>query len=81
MKCLLALGELTSPEGFCHGFNILSEETGIERRKVRLSVRRLARKGFAEYHKGLWNEHSGEPAGAGYCITFEGQDVLKEPKQ
>ena len=76
-KCLVALDEISTPDEVCCAFSPVIEKTGLNRREVRLAVRRLARKGLAEYHKGLWSE-DGEPAGAGYCITFEGQDKLKE---
>lgn len=41
---------------------------------IRILTRLLARKGLAEYGKGLWTE-DGEPAGAGYCCTTLGKMV------
>lgn len=77
-KCLKALAEICSyGEYFC-GFAPIIEETGLPRRDVRLSIRRLARKGLAEYSKGLWDESTGLPAGAGYRITTAGREFLKE---
>jgi hypothetical protein len=74
-KCLRALAELTLPGGeWCSAFRSIIEATGMDRRTVRINVRALARKGLAEYHKALWTD-DGTPAGAGYCITQEGQAV------
>lgn len=39
--------------------------------KVRIYVRSLARKGLAEYVRGLFTE-DGEVAGSGYSATYEG---------
>jgi hypothetical protein len=57
-------------------FKSLSRSTGLDRRQVRLDVRRLARKGFAQYGKGLWTD-DGDLAGAGYAITDAGRAALK----
>lgn len=73
--CLGALLSLTYPNGeMCIPFQPIERATGLDRRTVRRNVRALARKGLAEFHKGLWND-DGEPRGAGYCITPEGQNV------
>ena len=75
-KCLVVLDELTSPNGeLCMPFAPLERATGYDRRLVRRHVRALARKGFAEYFRGLCTE-DGDFAGAGYCITKAGQEAL-----
>lgn len=75
-KCLEALADLTDPEWTCVPFAPVERATGFDRKTVRRHVRALARKGFAEYHRGLWNEDGG-PAGAGYQITKAGQAALE----
>ena len=76
-KCLEALNERTQPDGLlcCH-FAPIQHDTGYDRKTVRRYVRALARKGMAEYFRGLWDD-DGCPAGAGYCITYEGRAALK----
>lgn len=56
-------------------FDPLEKKTGIERRKVRLACRSLARKGFAKYMRGLVNL-DGEMAGAGYGATEQGAALI-----
>jgi hypothetical protein len=51
-------------------FAYLTRETMLNRRAVRLACRSLARKGLAEYSRGLWSE-DGKPCGAGYARTWE----------
>jgi hypothetical protein len=58
-----------------HAFKYIIGQTGLERKVVRRACRSLARKGLAEYGKGLWND-DGEPAGAGYAATRAGRDYL-----
>ena len=80
--CLNALHGLTYPGETCVSFMPIQDLTGYDRSTVRRHVRALARKGFATYHRGLWTE-DGEPAGAGYCITKTGIEVveaLESPK-
>jgi hypothetical protein len=55
----------------------IADAAGFDRAKTRRIVRYLARKGYAEYGKGLWTD-SGEVAGAGYCITKAGLELLAE---
>lgn len=66
------LGALLEGEGYggfsAFGFRSLVSMTGLERKVVRRACRSLARKGLAEFHKGLWTE-DGEPAGSGYSAT------------
>lgn len=42
--------------------------------EVRLGCRSLARKGLAEFGKGLWDDEG--PAGSGYCATKQGRASL-----
>ena len=75
-KCLEALAELSRPHGeLCMPFAPLEAATGYDRRTVRRYVRQLARKGLAEYCRGLCTE-AGEFAGAGYCISTDGIAAL-----
>ena len=75
-QCLVALGDTTAPNGeWCATFASIVASTGMDRKTVRRHVRALARKGLAEYYRGLWDE-DGNPRGAGYCITEAGQDWL-----
>jgi hypothetical protein len=48
----------------------------VLRTAVRRACRSLARKGLAEYHKGLWTM-DGVPGGAGYAATMAGADLLQ----
>jgi len=77
-KVLKALEETS--EEWVLPFDPIAHETKLERRVVRLSCRRLARKGLAEYLRGLWSDE-GLPAGAGYRITKEGLAALRSSAQ
>jgi hypothetical protein len=77
--CLGALETLTYPDGErCSPFRPIQDYTGYDRKTVRRHVRALARKGLAEYFRGLCTE-DGDMAGAGYCITKAGLVALGEP--
>jgi len=74
--CLEALEALTRPYGeYCVPFKPVIETTGYERKEVKRYVRALARKGYAEFFRGLTTE-DGDFAGSGYCITKEGEAFL-----
>lgn len=74
LNCLEVLLDESIPNAeMCLHFKTIQKHTGYDRRKVRVNVRRLARKGFAEYAKGLCTEE-GDFAGAGYCITEAGRE-------
>ena len=76
LKCLIALGDMTQPDGeCCVGFDALRDAMRMDRAEVRRRVRRLARNGLAEYWRGLWNDEG--PRGAGYCITHAGIHCLR----
>lgn len=60
----------------CLNFAGIGRRAKLDRKFVRRACRSLARKGLAEYHRGLWN-WDGEPAGAGYCATKAGAELVK----
>ena len=62
---------------WCLNFRGVERYSGLEKRLVRRTVRALARKGLAQYERGLFNE-DGETAGSGYSLTKEGYERLKE---
>lgn len=74
-KILSALNECGEDFAFL-SFRTLSSRTGIDRRQVRLDVRRMARKGWTQYGRGLWTD-DGEMAGSGYAITDAGRAALQ----
>ncbi len=55
----------------------IQSRMGTDRRTVRRACRSLARKGLAEYQRGLVTE-DGEMAGAGYGATKEGAAVVED---
>lgn len=59
-----------------YNFVSLQAATKLTRREVRLSARRLARKGLAQYSNALWDDSCG-PRGAGYACTNAGIEFLK----
>lgn len=78
---LSELADLTLPNGeMCVGFAPLIEGLRMERREVRRIVRHLARRGLAEYWRGLSTD-AGELAGAGYCITYPGLSLVARSSQ
>lgn len=81
MKALKALAEAYSEyEEFCFlNFKGIAARSGLEPRLVRRTVRSLARKGLAQYGKGLWTS-DGELAGSGYCCTKAGYAAVPPPK-
>lgn len=80
-KCLDALYEFYfNDEADCIYFRTIVEKTGMELKDVRRSVRALARKGFAEFTRGLFDD-DGMVAGSGYCCTREGAEFLKRIRE
>lgn len=77
-KVLKVLAEAYSDyEDFCYrGFAGIMSDTGLERKVVRRAARSLARKGFAQYGRGLWTD-DGEMAGSGYCCTKAGVNQIE----
>ncbi|MGH6859246.1 MAG: hypothetical protein ACRECY_03255 [Phyllobacterium sp.] len=74
---LFTLDDLTRPEGeYCTNFKTLATHANVsDVREVRRITRHLARKGYAEYFRGL-TTYDGDLAGAGYCITPAGRRYL-----
>ena len=66
--------ELLSIE-VCYGFAYLENVTGLSRSEVCRACRSLARKGLAEYHRGLFNDE-GDVAGSGYCASRAGERLV-----
>lgn len=58
-----------------HSFRGLSSLTGLTRAQVQRACKGLRRLGFAKLEIGLWDE-DGEPRGAGYRATREGEAFL-----
>lgn len=77
---LADLNEITRPDGeYCVPFYRLSgaPKDAPETREVRRIVRQLARKGLAEFYRGLFDD-DGRLCGSGYCITKAGQKALSD---
>lgn len=55
-------------------FDPLSKKTGLDIKQVRRACRSLARKGLAEFMRGLWSDDG--PAGAGYGSTRTGASLI-----
>lgn len=80
MKALNALAGVFGADGDYLNFEGVARRSGLDPKHVRRTVRALARKGLAEYGKGLWND-DGEPAGAGYRCTVAGFEAAEQPIQ
>ncbi|MFC5423014.1 hypothetical protein ACFPOB_26040 [Bosea eneae] len=70
-KALAALCEVEGDFAFM-SFASIARRSGLHAGDVRRSVRALARKGMAQFGKGLWCD-DGRPAGSGYCATESGR--------
>jgi hypothetical protein len=66
LACLLEDSRATGE--MCLHFATIEYRTDLERKIVRRACRSLARKGLAEFFKGLCTD-DGEFAGAGYCVA------------
>lgn len=78
LACLRILAErYDDDEGNCYYFRSIAKETKLEIPLVRKAVRSLARKGLAEYMRGLFDQ-DGMVAGSGYSCTAAGAEVVKE---
>lgn len=78
-KVLSQLVEVYNDHGgeqWCVCFQHMADDLKLEKRKVRLACRALARKGLAEYVRGLFDE-DGMTAGSGYCATLEGTKLIQ----
>lgn len=76
-QCLEVLAESFSDDFNCLGFSGISQQTALNLSQVKRAVRRLAKRGYAEYHRGLFRE-SGEVAGSGYSCTSTGKRALEQ---
>jgi predicted transcriptional regulator len=76
LKALRALGQVYADDGNFLSFRGIAQRSNLDKSHVRRAVRALARKGFAEYAKGLWSD-DGEMRGAGYCCTHDGMTLLQ----
>lgn len=76
MKALNALAG--TGEEYYLNFKSVARRSGLDPQHVRRSVRALARKGLAEYGRGLWTE-DGELAGSGYRATPAGRAAAAKP--
>lgn len=77
---LILLDEYTRPDGeYCVSFRTLSGEPPEAEwtKEVRRVVRQLARKGLAEFYRGLFTD-DGMLCGSGYCITKSGRQALSD---
>lgn len=77
LQALKTLEEYYSEDFGCLSFKTISEESGLDLKYVRRTVRSLARKGLAEYVRGLFTEE-GMAAGSGYCCTTEGVAYMRK---
>jgi hypothetical protein len=75
--CILeTLDDAGGPDNYGYlSFRAIASCANLDPKVIRRAVRSLARKGFAQYGKGLWTD-DGELAGAGYCCTEAGHNFL-----
>ena len=69
-KCLMVLAEEYGSEANCLYMRHIADIAKLALVQVRRSVRSLARKGLAEYVRGLMDDDG--VAGSGYCATRAG---------
>jgi RIO-like serine/threonine protein kinase len=75
-KVLRALVAAYDHDGFGYlNFKLIARRARMARKEIRRACRSLARKGLAEYGRGLWTE-DGEVAGSGYCCKPAGRAHL-----
>ena len=74
-KVLEVLADYFDAEGNCLYFKTIGKLSGIEPDLVRRVTRSLARKGLAEYVRGLFDDE-GMVAGSGYCCTRLGKETF-----
>lgn len=66
-------------DGLCLYMSTIARRAGMPKAHVRHSVRALARKGLAEFHRGLMDDE-GKVAGSGYCATKKGALMISACK-
>ncbi len=64
----------------CTFFKYIAKNTGLDEKQSRRTVRALARKGLAEYQRGLFDE-DGMVAGSGYSATDKGLSLIPDPDE
>lgn len=74
-KVLAILADEYSDEGRCYYFRSIAALSKLTIKEVRRACRSLAKKGFAKYERGLFND-DGEVAGSGYGATEAGAAFL-----
>ena len=77
LKVLEILAAPEYEEGYGIFFRTIAKRTRLSVPKVRIAVRALARKGLAEYLRGLFDEYDGLLIGSGYTATRAGRDLIK----
>lgn len=65
-----------SADECCWPFAPMAKRTGLTQREVRLACRSLKRKGLTAFHVGLMTD-DGDFAGAGYCATEKGRELMR----
>ena len=75
-RVLVALARHHDNDANYLNFRYLTTLTDLDRREVRLACRALARKGLAQYERGLWSDDA--PGGAGYCSTPAGFALVRD---
>lgn len=76
-KVLEVLEANTRRDGeMCISFSYIEGETKLGLKTIRKACRSLARRGLAQFFRGLMTEDS-EVAGSGYCISYDGELFLK----
>ena len=71
LAVLEVLAEDFNADSNCWYFKSIASVTKLTIKEVRRACRSLAKKGFASYERGLFDE-DGQTAGSGYCATRKG---------
>ncbi len=77
LRCLAVLAKQPADYPYM-SFATIAADANVPLCRVRRTVRHLARKGLAQYARGLWTDE-GRPFGSGYCATPAGRAVA--PKE
>lgn len=76
-RALKALAAYYHGSGYCVFFREISRKSKLTKHQTRRAIRSLARKGLAEYHRGLFDD-DGKVCGSGYCCTVAGIELFRE---
>ena len=74
-KVLEVLAEEWSSDTNCYFFKGIAAQTKLEIKQVRRACRSLAKKGYTEFVRGLFDD-DGMVAGSGYCATRKGAALI-----